>query len=69
MGSGNGLAFAAAIPKDCNKALDIIFHGQSMEVDAFHINDKFSCMLCGLGFDAQVAHDFSKQKKEDWPLM
>ncbi len=61
MGSGNGLALAAKIPKDINKALDIIFTGKARYVDSFFINDIFSCMLCGLGFDAQVAHDFSKE--------
>ena len=59
MGSGNGLAFCAGIPKNPKKALDIIFLGQSGYIDAFKINDRFSCMLSGLGFDAQVAHDFS----------
>jgi diacylglycerol kinase (ATP) len=63
MGSGNGLAFAAKIPKQINKALDIIFNGNAIYVDSFYINKKFSCMLCGLGFDAQVAHDFAQQKK------
>lgn len=63
MGSGNGLAFAAKIPKKINKALDIIFNGNGMFIDSFYINKKFSCMLCGLGFDAQVAHDFAKQQK------
>lgn len=60
-GSGNGLAFAAKIPKDINKALQIIFKGKASYIDAFFINEKFSCMLCGIGFDAQVAHDFAKQ--------
>ena len=63
MGSGNGLAFAAKIPKRIHKALDIIFAGHAAAIDSFYINGKFSCMLCGLGFDAQVAHDFSKQPK------
>jgi YegS/Rv2252/BmrU family lipid kinase len=62
-GSGNGLAFAAKIPKLTAKALQIIFKGKSDYIDAFYINDQFSCMLCGIGFDAQVAHDFSLQKK------
>ncbi len=62
-GSGNGLAFAARIPKDIHKALDIIFKGKSSPVDGFLINEQFSCMLSGLGFDAQVAHDFAKQSK------
>ena len=61
MGSGNGLAFAAKIPKKINKALDIIFTGKASYIDSFYINSTFSCMLCGLGFDAQVAHDFAKQ--------
>ncbi|MEP7237987.1 MAG: YegS/Rv2252/BmrU family lipid kinase [Ferruginibacter sp.] len=63
MGSGNGLAFAAKIPKRIHKALDVIFAGNAVPVDSFYINKKFSCMLCGLGFDAQVAHDFAKQSK------
>lgn len=61
MGSGNGLALAAKIPKQIDKALDVIFTGKARYIDSFFINDSFSCMLCGLGFDAQVAHDFAKQ--------
>jgi len=63
MGSGNGLALAAKIPKDLDKALDLIFTGKARYIDSFFINAQFSCMLCGLGFDAQVAHDFAKQPK------
>jgi diacylglycerol kinase (ATP) len=63
MGSGNGLAFAAGIPKDPARALDIILAGKASRIDAFLINGKFSCMLCGIGFDAQVAHDFAKQPR------
>lgn len=63
MGSGNGLAMTAGIPKNTSDALQIIFNGRSDFIDSFYINDQFSCMLCGLGFDAQVAHDFAKQKK------
>jgi YegS/Rv2252/BmrU family lipid kinase len=63
MGSGNGLAYAAKISQRIHKAMDIIFAGRAVHVDGFHINDKFRCMLSGLGFDAQVAHDFAKQKK------
>jgi diacylglycerol kinase (ATP) len=63
MGSGNGLALAAGIPTNVSKALAIIFKGKSSYVDGFYINREFSCMLCGLGFDAQVAHDFARQQK------
>ena len=61
MGSGNGLAYSAGIPSNPVKALDIILKGNASYIDAFSINKSFSCMLCGIGFDAQVAHDFAKQ--------
>ena len=61
LGSGNGLALAAGISKNPLKALQIILAGKSAPLDAMMINHRFSCMLCGLGFDAQVAHDFAKQ--------
>jgi YegS/Rv2252/BmrU family lipid kinase len=63
MGSGNGLALSARIPNNTAKALELIFTGKAAYVDAFYINSTFSCMLCGLGFDAQVAHDFAAQGK------
>lgn len=63
MGSGNGLAMAARIPKETSKALQVIFKNMPAPIDSFYINGRFSCMLCGLGFDAQVAHDFAKKKR------
>jgi diacylglycerol kinase (ATP) len=63
MGSGNGLAFTAKIPDSVDKALDIILDGKTNYIDTFLINGKPSCMLCGIGLDAQVAYDFAMQKK------
>ena len=63
MGSGNGLALAAGIPRPPSKALDIIFAGHAQKTDAFMVNEQFACMLCGLGFDAAVAHEFALQPK------
>jgi diacylglycerol kinase (ATP) len=63
LGSGNGLALAAKIDKNTHKALDIIFTGTASYIDAFTINDAFSCMLTGIGFDGLVAHNFAKQSK------
>jgi diacylglycerol kinase (ATP) len=63
MGSGNGLALAAHIPRPTLKALDVIFAGNAKRVDAFMVNQQFACMLCGLGFDAAVAHQFALQPK------
>jgi diacylglycerol kinase (ATP) len=63
MGSGNGLAFAANIPKDPAKALNIIFAGKASPIDGLLINDQFSCMLCGIGLDGKVAHEFAGQNR------
>jgi diacylglycerol kinase family enzyme len=63
MGSGNGLALAAGIPKSSAKALEIVFTGKAIFTDGFMVNAHFACMLCGLGFDAQVAHQFADQPK------
>jgi len=60
-GSGNGLSYTAKIPIKTEKALDIIFKGKTAETDGFYVNKQFACMLCGLGFDAKVAHDFAQQ--------
>src|SRR6185503_1245834 len=53
----------AGISKEPLKALDIIFKSRSKSVDGFVINDHFSCMLSGIGFDAKVAHEFARQPK------
>jgi len=59
VGSGNGLARAAGIPTKPQLALSMIFAGKSQKIDAFLINNQYACMLSGIGFDAQVAHDFA----------
>ena len=61
LGSGNGLALAANIPAKPLAALQLIFNGKPSYVDAFTINNHFSCMLSGIGFDAKVAHDFAEK--------
>ncbi|HWR32807.1 MAG TPA: YegS/Rv2252/BmrU family lipid kinase, partial [Chitinophagaceae bacterium] len=62
-GSGNGLALAAKISRQPDKALNNVFNGKALAIDGFYINGRFACMLCGLGFDAKVAHDFADQPK------
>ncbi|WP_447640515.1 MULTISPECIES: diacylglycerol/lipid kinase family protein [Chitinophagaceae] len=63
-GSGNGLANSAGISSKPEKALEqIIGSRHTMNVDAFLINDRFACMLSGLGLDAKVAHEFAHKQK------
>ena len=62
-GSGNGLALAAGISRQTEKALETVFTGNPNAIDGLSINQHFSCMLTGLGFDAKVAHEFAKQPR------
>jgi YegS/Rv2252/BmrU family lipid kinase len=62
LGSGNGLARTAGIPKSVDKAIEVVLTGTPIATDAFLINNKLSTHVCGLGFDAKVAHDFSEAK-------
>lgn len=62
-GSGNGLAYSAGLPKNYDAALQVVRQGRSVWVDAFMVNGRFACMLCGLGFDAQVAHYFANDPR------
>ena len=59
LGSGNGLAFTAGISPKPASAMDTIINGKSNYIDAFKINNDFSCHLIGVGFDAEVAHQFA----------
>lgn len=63
LGSGNGLALSAHIPTKPHAALALIYEGKSQFIDAFLVNNLFSCMLSGIGFDAEVAYQFSKKQK------
>jgi len=63
VGSGNGLARCAEIPLKPTHALDVILKGKVLHADAFEINNYFSCMLSGIGFDAAVAESFAKGTK------
>jgi diacylglycerol kinase (ATP) len=59
LGSGNGLAFTAGIAVSPEKAMQTILDGKAKQIDAFKINNDFSCHLIGVGFDAEVAHQFA----------
>lgn len=63
VGSGNGLARCAEIPLKPTLALEVILKGKVLLTDAFEINNYFSCMLSGIGFDAAVAESFAKGTK------
>lgn len=61
VGSGNGLANSAKIPANVTEGLDVIHNGTAKLIDCFWVNNTYSCMLSGLGLDADVAHRFASK--------
>jgi len=62
LGSGNGLARHLKIPMKPSRAIDLMKHGKSGNIDFGKINDqKFFCTT-GIGFDAHIGHIFSNME-------
>jgi len=62
-GSGNGLARELNIPMDVRGALDVIFAEHTTIIDACQANQHVFFCTCGVGFDAVISEDFSKEKR------
>lgn len=59
-GSGNGLARHLGIPVDSKKALALISNGHIEAIDTFTAGSHIAIGTFGIGFDAHIAHLFSK---------
>lgn len=53
-GTANLLAERLRIPANCEKALKILEHGHTQKIDILKINDNFSSLRFGLGYDADI---------------
>lgn len=60
MGSGNGLARHLGIPRNIEKALDLVARVNTSLIDTCIVNNKPFISIAGVGFDAHVADLFSK---------
>lgn len=58
-GSGNGLARHLGIPLDPLRAIEAIVQCRIDTIDVGHIGDEIFLGVCGVGFDAVVAHRFA----------
>lgn len=62
MGSGNGLARHLGVPLEFKKALQFALDkNESKAIDVAYLNKQAFFCTAGIGFDATVAHDFSKR--------
>lgn len=62
LGSGNGFARHLGYSVFMTKALKQVLTDCYAQIDMLGINDRFSLNVSGVGFDAEVAHEFNKQK-------
>ena len=63
IGSGNGLARHLRIPLDPLAALKVISAGKTLLCDYCTVNNRpFFCTF-GVGFDAEVSHDFARKPR------
>ncbi len=53
-GTANLLAAKLKIPANVNKALKVIENGKITDIDTLKINDKFSVLRFGLGYDSDI---------------
>lgn len=61
-GSGNGLARHVGVPMDIKKAILFLKEAKSVVIDTGFLNEHLFLCTTGFGFDADVAHEFAKQK-------
>jgi diacylglycerol kinase (ATP) len=59
LGSGNGLARSLKIPLNPSKAIHRINSYQVIRIDTGVINGNHFINMAGIGFDAEIAHDFA----------
>lgn len=59
-GSGNGFARHLDISTRMNRAIEMLNNSEVIRVDYCTVNDTPFFATCGVGFDAQVAHDFEE---------
>lgn len=62
LGSGNGFARHLGYSIFMAKALKQVLTEQYAQIDVLQINDKHSLNVSGVGFDAEVAHEFNHLK-------
>lgn len=59
-GSGNGLARELGIPRNYEKAIQLIKNGKVRQIDTCIVNGHFFLNISGVGFDAHISQQFAQ---------
>lgn len=61
-GSANGMAYELGIPTDVIKAVDLLFTGKPIKIDAVKINNSSTSFhLCDIGLNARIVKSFEEE--------
>ena len=62
LGTGNGLARGLGIPTDMDACRKVLRQRKIIAIDSGVFNSRAFFATAGIGFDAQIAHDFDKSR-------
>lgn len=63
-GSANGMAAELKIPKDYDKAMEVIFKGRTVAIDNLKVDHRYNCIHIGdMGLNAQIVKRFEEEKR------
>ena len=62
-GTVNDVAHTLRIPKNINRALDIIINGKPFEYDIMKINNKYAIYVCGFGLFTSSSYETKQSAK------
>ncbi len=64
MGSANGMAAELKIPKDPEKALEVVFKGRTIAIDNLKVDHRYNCIHIGdMGLNAKIVKRFEEDKR------
>lgn len=67
MGTGNALCADLNLPRDVDRALEVLLGAKTVDVDVADVNGELSFLMTGVGPDAMVIEDVDEHRK-DKPL-
>lgn len=65
-GSGNGLALHLGLPTRVSEQVKLVYQGKPSPVDSVYFNEEPFFNMAGLGFEAEVAHNFANSQLRGW---
>jgi YegS/Rv2252/BmrU family lipid kinase len=66
MGTANALAAELGLPRDVDRALEVLARGRTTRLDVATVNDSLSFLVTGVGFDARTVREV--EARRDGPI-